>query len=111
MKKSYYQLSLQIHPDRVPEYEKEVATEKFKILTKLNEVLSDTNKKILYDKRGIIDEENESNFAYRVELWQQSLRSVTTMDMENNITNYAGNFSKYNDFSLKCYLNIAFNKY
>lgn len=102
MKKAYYQLSLQIHPDRVSEHEKKVATEKFKILTKLNDVLSDSNKKMLYDERGTINENNESDFAYRVELWQQSLRSVTTTDMENNMTNYAGNFSEYNNFSSKC---------
>lgn len=51
VKKAYYKVALRVHPDRVPEEEKEEATEKFKILAKLNEVLSDKNKKALYDEQ------------------------------------------------------------
>ncbi|KAG4071213.1 hypothetical protein HA402_008948 [Bradysia odoriphaga] len=37
VKKAYYRLSLQVHPDRVPDDEKDVATEKFKVLSSSNQ--------------------------------------------------------------------------
>lgn len=52
VKKAYYKKALLVHPDRVSETEKEEATEKFKILAKINEVLSDDNRRGLYDEQG-----------------------------------------------------------
>jgi DnaJ family protein A protein 2 len=52
IKKSYYKLAQKHHPDRVSEEEKEGATEKFKEISEAYEVLSDDEKRKLYDKRG-----------------------------------------------------------
>lgn len=91
VKKAYYRLSLQIHPDRVAEHEKDVATEKFKILTKIHGVLVDTEKKKLYDQQGIIDDDtdvdSESNW---LKLWREFFKPITTTDIENFHQNYTG---------------------
>jgi DnaJ-class molecular chaperone len=52
VKKAYYKQSLKVHPDRVPEDEKEVATEKFQTLGKIYSILSDQEKKKIYDETG-----------------------------------------------------------
>lgn len=52
MKKAYYKQSLKVHPDRVTEGEKEEATEKFQTLGKVYSVLSDKEKRKIYDETG-----------------------------------------------------------
>ncbi|XP_071824798.1 dnaJ homolog subfamily C member 9-like isoform X1 [Apostichopus japonicus] len=57
IKKAYYKLSLKVHPDRASTSEKEDATTKFQVLGKIYSVLSDKERRTLYDQTGIIDEE------------------------------------------------------
>ncbi|MDD5070521.1 MAG: molecular chaperone DnaJ [Candidatus Omnitrophica bacterium] len=52
IKKSYRKLAMQHHPDRVPEEKKKEAEEKFKEISEAYAVLSDAQKKDLYDKYG-----------------------------------------------------------
>lgn len=52
MKKAYYKLSLKVHPDKVADAEKEEATEKFQLLSKLYQIISDDKKRKIYDKTG-----------------------------------------------------------
>lgn len=59
IKKSYRRLSLLVHPDRVPEEEKENATEKFKILCKAYSILSDDEKRAVYDDTGCYDDDDD----------------------------------------------------
>lgn len=59
VKKAFHQLSLEMHPDRVPDSEKNVATKKFQILTKLYGVLGNKEKRVLYDKNGEINDAND----------------------------------------------------
>lgn len=58
VKKAYRRLSLLVHPDRVSEEDKENATEKFKILGKAYSVLSDKEKRAVYDETGSVDDED-----------------------------------------------------
>ena len=53
MKKAYYAASLKVHPDKVEEKDKSVATEKFQLLSKLYSLLSDEKKRDVYNKTGI----------------------------------------------------------
>lgn len=84
VKKAYYGLSLEIHPDRVAENEKEESTEKFKILTKIHGILVDTEKKKLYDQQGIIDD--DINVESK---WGEFFGPA---DIENCPQNYIGKF-------------------
>lgn len=91
VKKAYYRLSLQVHPDRVAEGDKEEATEKFKVLTKINGVLTDPNKKAIYDEQGVIDDEGESDTNW-LAMWRQFFKPITTTDIENFQKEYVGRF-------------------
>lgn len=97
VKKAYYRLSLQIHPDRVAESEKEEATEKFKVLTKINAVLSDSNAKALYDEQGIIDDDGEGECNW-LKRWREFFKPITTKDIENFHQSYIG--MRYDHFYL-----------
>ena len=52
IKKAYRSLALKHHPDRVPEEEKKAAEEKFKEISEAYGVLSDPQKRQLYDQHG-----------------------------------------------------------
>jgi len=52
VKKAYRQLALKYHPDRVPEGEKKQAEEKFKEISEAYGVLSDAQKRQMYDQYG-----------------------------------------------------------
>lgn len=81
-----------MHPDRVAENEKEEATEKFKILTKLHGVLTDTNSRALYDEQGIIDDDGDSDVSNSAwfEMWRQFFKPITTTDIDNHMKDYQG---------------------
>ena len=52
VKKAYRSLALKYHPDRVPEGEKKAAEEKFKEMSEAYGVLSDAQKRKMYDQHG-----------------------------------------------------------
>lgn len=83
-------MSLQVHPDRVAEVDKDEATEKFKVLTKLNGVLTDPDKKAIYDEQGIIDDDGENDSTNWANLWRQYFKPITVTDIENFQKTYIG---------------------
>lgn len=52
IKKAYRELALRYHPDRAPEDKKKEAEEKFKEISESYAILSDPQKRALYDQRG-----------------------------------------------------------
>ena len=52
VKKAYREMALRYHPDRVPHEQKKEAEEKFKEISEAYAVLSDSQKRALYDQYG-----------------------------------------------------------
>ncbi|KAG4072204.1 hypothetical protein HA402_014433 [Bradysia odoriphaga] len=105
VKKAYYRLSLQVHPDRVPDEEKDVATEKFKVLSTINSILTDKDKKALYDEQGIIDDnDDEGKLSNWLDLWRTFFKPITTEDIDNFQRDYVGSDLEKTDLK-KAYLN------
>lgn len=97
VKKAYYKKALKVHPDRVPESEKELATEKFKILAKINEVLSDDARRALYDEQGIIDDDDDEKFGSTwLEAFKHLFKPISDSDIDNYRLEYVGKFRSYN---------------
>lgn len=57
IRRGYHKVSLQVHPDRVDEGDKEDATRRFQILGKVYAVLSDKEQRAVYDEQGTVDED------------------------------------------------------
>lgn len=80
-----------MHPDRVPESEKEQATEKFKILAKINEVLSDDSRRGLYDESGTVDDDDDEKFGSTwLEAFKNLFKPITDTDIDNYRKEYVG---------------------
>ncbi|XP_047681785.1 dnaJ homolog subfamily C member 9 isoform X2 [Prionailurus viverrinus] len=60
VRRGYHKVSLQVHPDRVGEDDKEDATRRFQILGKVYSVLSDKEQRALYNEQGTVDEDSDA---------------------------------------------------
>jgi len=92
IKKAYYKLSLRYHPDKVTdELLKEDSKIKFQCLGKIYSILSDSEKKKLYDETGLIDGEDEMFRGDRRD-WEDYFRNmfkkVTKADFEKFFETY-----------------------
>ncbi|EAA09682.3 AGAP004849-PA [Anopheles gambiae str. PEST] len=96
IKKAYYRLSLQTHPDRVPESDKQEATEKFKVLSKLYNILSNKDSRAIYDERGTVDDDDNASTNWLAR-WQQFFKPLTTEDIDNYQKSYVGSETERND--------------
>lgn len=61
VKIAFHEKSLEVHPDRVPHSEKKVATEKFQLMVALHAVLSNKEKRRMYDEKGMIATEDAND--------------------------------------------------
>lgn len=98
VKKAYHKLSLLVHPDRVEENIKAEATEKFKVLGRIHSILSDSEKRKVYDESGQYDEESEEvvmrNWA---DYWRSLFKEITVEDINNYEKNYKGSETEIKD--------------
>lgn len=100
VRKAYHKLSLQVHPDRVEEVKKLDATEKFKILGKVHSVLSDPEKRRVYDDTGSFDEGECGTDFENVnwsEYWRALFKEITIEDIKNYEKKYKGSEEELKD--------------
>ncbi|GCC17241.1 dnaJ homolog subfamily C member 9 [Chiloscyllium punctatum] len=99
IRRGYRKVSLQVHPDRVTDVEKEKATEKFQILGKVYAVLSDGEQRGLYDEQGIVDEEADIVKQDRdwEEYWRLLFKKVTVADIKEFEAKYKGSEEEMTD--------------
>ena len=104
MKKAYHKLSLVTHPDRVNADEKADATEKFKILSKIYFILSDDDKRKIYDENGYRDDDYviEEDFDWMA-YWRTKFKKITVDDIDSFRDSYVGSRLEAEDLK-KAYL-------
>lgn len=85
-----------VHPDRVEESKKLVATEKFKVLGKIHSILQDKEKRKVYDDSGEFDEESDSTFNW-MEYWRAMFKPITKEDIEKYEKEYIGSEAEVRD--------------
>lgn len=77
IKTAYRKLSLKVHPDRVTEEEKIDATEKFQTLGKVYHVLSDKERRKVYDETGCVDNEIDSDIFNWQQFWASRFGNIS----------------------------------
>ncbi|XP_029926235.1 dnaJ homolog subfamily C member 9 [Myripristis murdjan] len=97
VRRSYYKVSLQVHPDRAPE--DPLATEKFQVLGKLYAVLSDKEQRAVYDEQGLVDEESDMLSQDRCweDYWRLLFPKVTVQDILEFEAKYKGSEEERRD--------------
>ncbi|KAK3528599.1 hypothetical protein QTP70_005009 [Hemibagrus guttatus] len=81
LRRGYYKLSLQVHPDRA--LGDQQATNKFQVLGKVYAVLSNKDQRAVYDEQGVVDEELDSRNQDRnwEEYWRRLFPKITLQDI------------------------------
>lgn len=97
VKKAYHKLSLKVHPDRVPEECKEEATKKFQILGKVYSILSDQEKRTVYDETGQIDEDDIQQDKDWYAYWRLLFAKVSVKDIQEFQDKYKGSEEELED--------------
>lgn len=85
-----------VHPDRVEEHKKLVATEKFKVLGKIHSILQDKEKRKVYNDCGEFDEESDSTFNW-MDYWRAMFKPITKADIDKFKEEYIGSESELRD--------------
>uniref|UniRef100_A0A3P9JI69 DnaJ homolog subfamily C member 9 n=1 Tax=Oryzias latipes TaxID=8090 RepID=A0A3P9JI69_ORYLA len=97
IRRSYYKVSLKVHPDRAPEDPQ--ATEKFQVLGKLYAVLTDQEQRAVYDEQGVVDEESDVLRQDRCweDYWRLLFPKVTVQDILEFEKKYKGSDEERED--------------
>ena len=97
IKKAYRRLSLKVHPDRVNNEQKDIATKKFQAICKIHSILSDKDLRALYDETGEVGEEiveQERDWMY---YWRVMFPKITTEDIKKFEEKYKGSEEEIKD--------------
>ncbi|XP_076843985.1 dnaJ homolog subfamily C member 9 isoform X2 [Brachyhypopomus gauderio] len=97
VRRGYYKLSLQVHPDRAQGDDQ--ATTKFQVLGKVYAVLSDKEQRLVYDEQGVVDEETDCLSQDRdwEEHWRRLFPKITLQDILDFEKQYKGSEEEEED--------------
>ncbi|XP_045592850.1 dnaJ homolog subfamily C member 9 [Procambarus clarkii] len=98
VKKAYHRLSLKVHPDRVDQNDKQDATQKFQTLGKVYSILSDKDRRSVYDETGEVDDENVApDDRDWDQYWRLLFKKITIEDIKNFESKYKDSEEELND--------------
>ncbi|XP_002130351.2 dnaJ homolog subfamily C member 9 [Ciona intestinalis] len=98
IKRAYRKLSLKVHPDRAADDEKETATIKFQILSKISKVLLEKEGRDLYDKeRRILDDDEVLSEEYSWINYWSSMFNLSADDIRQFHEKYRGSAEESED--------------
>lgn len=92
-----------VHPDRVDENQKLIATEKFKVLSKIHSILQNSDKRKIYDESGTVDDENDLDNSW-MNYWKSIFRKITIDDIKKFEEEYLGSETEIRDLK-RAYIN------
>ena len=111
IKKAYHRVSLKVHPDRVSEEEREICTKKFQCVGGVYSVLSDSERRALYDESGEVEDEmdplKDTDKDWE-EYWRVLFPKVTLKDIEKFASEYQNSEEEREDIK-KAYLDAEGN--
>lgn len=110
VRRGYHKVSLQVHPDRVEEDQKEDATRRFQILGRVYAVLSDKEQKAVYDEQGTVDEDSAGLNQDRDwdAYWRLLFKKISLEDIQAFEKTYKGSEEELNDIK-QAYLDFKGN--
>lgn len=105
IKKAYYQLSILWHPDRFAaeefsEADRDLATKKFQVVGRCFSILSDIEKRKLYDETGSLDDDDmeaNTNDKDWASVWRGMFKEVTKKDIEEYLRKFRGSSKEMED--------------
>lgn len=86
MNVAYHKLCLLVHPDRVSPDERDIATERFKVLSRVHRLLVNPRAKHLYDNKGILDDESQPKKTNDMELLKRKFVGKPFQDNNLNLS-------------------------
>ncbi|XP_068631029.1 dnaJ homolog subfamily C member 9 [Battus philenor] len=97
VKKAYHKLSLKVHPDRVNDDKKIEATKKFQVLGAVHAILSDKDKRAVYDETKCVDEEVSLTDRDWSTYWRLLFKKITDEDIIAYEKEYVGSEEERKD--------------
>lgn len=87
IKKGYHRVSLKVHPDRVGLHQQSSATAQFQTLGRIYSILSDVDRRAVYDETGCVDSNDDLVGADGqtrdwAEYWRLLFKPLTVRDIE-----------------------------
>ncbi|EDQ90872.1 uncharacterized protein MONBRDRAFT_2825, partial [Monosiga brevicollis MX1] len=105
IKKAYFKQARKWHPDKADASQRETATTHFQILSRVHAVLSDEEKRKLYDETGAIDDgqlDFGDDFDWEA-YWRQLYPKITRESLDNFASKYRHSKEEASDLK-KAYL-------
>ncbi|XP_014778235.1 dnaJ homolog subfamily C member 9 [Octopus bimaculoides] len=103
IKRAYYKKSLTTHPDKFTESQREEATAKFQLLSKIYSILQDDDKRAIYDQSGSIDDDLVDDGKDWYAYWRCLFKRISVKDVMEFEKQYKGSVQELEDLK-NCYV-------
>eukprot|EP00730_Choanoeca_flexa_P014092 TRINITY_DN6031_c0_g2_i1.p1 TRINITY_DN6031_c0_g2~~TRINITY_DN6031_c0_g2_i1.p1 ORF type:complete len:288 (+),score=92.25 TRINITY_DN6031_c0_g2_i1:122-985(+) len=88
LKKAYFRAARKWHPDKACDATREAATTRFQALSRVHALLSDEEKRKLYDECGLVDDDDDANLNDDLN-WESYWRNLYPKLTEHDLDEFA----------------------